>query len=350
MNHRKIITGLLIAALFLAPCIMAGTSKFKDVLETPPMKSALAAKAPVNGLAAAGKRLVAVGQRGHILYSDDNGTNWIQAESPVSSDLVALHFPTPKKGWAVGHDGVVLHSTDGGTTWIKQFDGDAASRVMQSYYKKHPPADILMESIKRLIQEGPEKSFLDVWFDNEKDGFIVGAFNLIFHTADGGKNWEPWMERTENPGSLHLYAVKRIGQDIFISGEQGLVMKFDRETKKFLRLNVPYQGTFFGITGRSGAVIVYGMRGNVFRSADGGKNWQKIETGVQTGMTGAAVTEDGHIVLVTLGGEILLSADSGKSFKPVKAELSLPTAAVIACGKNSLVLAGLYGIHGQNIK
>ena len=31
---------------------------------------------------------------------------------PVSSDLVAVAFPTPQQGWAVGHDGVILASAD----------------------------------------------------------------------------------------------------------------------------------------------------------------------------------------------------------------------------------------------
>lgn len=348
MIHRKIII-VLIAIVFLTPCIMAGTSKFKDILETPAMKSPLAEKAPINALAAAGKRLVAVGQRGHILYSDDNGTTWTQAPSPVSSDLTAVTFPSVRMGWAVGHDGVVLHTADSGATWVKQFDGNTASRVIQHYYSQLSPADINMETIKRLVREGAEKSFLDVWFDNEKDGFIVGAFNLIFRTADGGKTWEPWLDRTENPGSLHLYAVKRIGTDMFISGEQGTILKLDPAAKRFYKLDTPYLGTYFGITGRSGALIAFGMRGNVFRSADGGKNWQKVETGLQTGLTGAAVTGNGHIVLVSLGGEIILSADNGTSFKPVEAEQALPLAAVIATDKNTLVLAGLYGIHVQNI-
>jgi photosystem II stability/assembly factor-like uncharacterized protein len=40
---------------------------------------------PVVGMARAGERLVTVGQRGHILYSDDSGKHWQQAVVPVSS-------------------------------------------------------------------------------------------------------------------------------------------------------------------------------------------------------------------------------------------------------------------------
>jgi photosystem II stability/assembly factor-like uncharacterized protein len=355
----KTIITVMAAIVFMTPGLAGSTPKFRDVLDTPALKSALAAKSLLNGIAMAGKRLVSVGQRGHILYSDDGGKNWTQVEVPVSSDLVAVYFPTPEKGWAVGHDGVVLHSADSGLTWVKQFDGSAAARVVRSYYAAHPPADRpggseagsgLNEYIKRFVQEGADKHFLDVWFDNETDGYIVGSFNTIFHTTDGGRNWQPWFERTENQGLSHLYAIRRIGQDLFISGEQGLVLKLDPVAGMFRRIKVPYQGTFFGVTGRAGAVLVFGMRGQLFRSDNGGRSWQKVETGVPVGLTGSTVTKDGRLVLVSQGGDVLVSKDGGLSFQVAKVEKALPAAAVAAFGEDTLVLVGFGGVAVQSIK
>jgi len=62
------------------------------------------------------ERLVGVGSRGHVLTSDVRGKTWLQRPVPVSTDLVAVNFPTANQGWAVGHDGVALSSTDGGVT------------------------------------------------------------------------------------------------------------------------------------------------------------------------------------------------------------------------------------------
>jgi photosystem II stability/assembly factor-like uncharacterized protein len=355
----KTILTVVAAVVFLTPGLAGSTPKFRDLLETPALKSPLAAKSLLNGIALAGKRLVSVGQRGHILYSDDGGKNWTQVEVPVSSDLVAVYFPTPEKGWAVGHDGVVLHTADRGVTWVKQFDGNAAVRVVRSFYTDHPPAagppgsagvSGLPEHIKRFVQEGADKHFLDVWFDNETDGYIVGSFNTIFRTSDGGKNWQPWFERTENPGWSHLYAIRRIGQDLFISGEQGLVLKLDPGAGMFRRVKVPYQGTFFGVTGRAGSVLVFGMRGQVFRSDNGGKSWQKVETGVPAGLTGATITKDGRLVLVSQAGDVLVSKDEGLSFQAAKVEKALPAAAVAAFDEDTLVLAGFGGLAIQSIK
>ena len=64
-------------------------------------------------VAQAGARLVAVGDRGHILYSDDQGQNWTQAKVPTRQLLTAVYFVDATHGWAVGHDAQILMSSPG---------------------------------------------------------------------------------------------------------------------------------------------------------------------------------------------------------------------------------------------
>ena len=47
------------------------------------IESAKAVESLLLDVAHAGARLVAVGDRGHILYSDDNGASWAQAKVPT---------------------------------------------------------------------------------------------------------------------------------------------------------------------------------------------------------------------------------------------------------------------------
>ena len=369
MKSKKLLTAAL-SVIFLPASLVFAVASFQDVLDTPAASSRLAQKTLLIGVTMAGKRIVAVGQHGHIVYSDDQGKSWTQAAVPVSSDLLAVHFPTPQHGWVVGHDGVVLHSADNGATWTKQFDGRAAAQVMESHYLStktcsscHSKSGLpvvsspdngerpgLMLEIKKFSNQGADKPFLDVWFENENTGYIVGAFNLIFRTNNGGKSWVPLYDQIDNPRHFHLNAIRKIGKELYITAEQGTVFKLDQKTERFAAIKTPYSGTLFGITGKPGALIAFGMRGNAFLSRDDGNKWQKIETGVQGGLTGATVTEEGKTVLVSQGGQVLVSSDDGTSFVQVKIEQPTPTASVTALDKNYLAMVGQRGVTVQSIK
>jgi photosystem II stability/assembly factor-like uncharacterized protein len=347
MNAFRWITlaalGVALAVPFTRAVIAA---EFVDPLSSPAIQSEKAVHGMFTGLASAGKRLVAVGQRGHIFYSDDNGIRWHQAQVPVSSDLVAVQFPSPTQGWAVGHDGVVLHSDNNGETWTRQLDGRQIGQIMLDHYQQQAaPDDALLADAQRMIEEGADKPFLDVWFSDDKTGYVVGAFNLIFHTQDGGRTWVPLMDRTDNPGALNFYGMRAVGDDLFIVGEQGLVLKLDLTSQRFVGVPTPYSGSFFGITGKPGVVLVYGLRGNVYRSVDHGSNWDKVELGLSSSITASTVTADGRIILVSQAGHMLISSDDGASFTQQPQERLDPAAAAQATGSGSVVVAGAQGLR-----
>jgi len=344
--------GAVVALALTMPLATAAAADFQDVLDTPAMSSQLATKGLLNGLALAGSRVVAVGQRGHIVYSDDQGKSWRQARVAVSSDLVAVSFPTPQRGWAVGHDGVVLATSDAGASWVKQLDGRALGSLMVEYYKAQSGAEAAkwVSEAERFAAQAAENPFLDVWFADERTGFVVGAFNLILRTTDSGKSWQPWLDRTDNPQALHLYGVRAAGGDVFVTGEQGLVMRLDAAAGRFRALETPYKGSYFGVTGTRGAVIVYGLRGNAYRSTDGGASWHKLDTGVQEGLTAGAAVGEREVFLSSQAGRLLVSHDGGEHFSPVKQERPLPAAAVQPLGLDAVVLAGARGVRVQPLQ
>ena len=61
--------------------------------------------------------VVAVGERGHVLVSGDEGRSWRQADVPSRALLTGVFMHDARLGWAVGHDEVVLRTRDGGLTW-----------------------------------------------------------------------------------------------------------------------------------------------------------------------------------------------------------------------------------------
>ena len=329
-------------------------SPSQDVLDLPAAKSPLASRALVNGLAFAGDRLVAVGQRGHVLLSDDQGKSWRQAEVPATSDLVAVTFPTPTDGWAVGHDGIVLRSADAGATWTRALDGRKVGALMVEYYQREAAnvgdakrAAALLAEAERFAAQGPENPFLDIAFENASTGYLVGAFGLIFRTTDGGASWQPLLHATDNPKALHLYAVRAIGGELYVVGEQGLLLKLDRAAAdggQFRAVELPYKGTLFGITGNERAVLVYGLRGTLLRSTDAGRSWQPVATGLQVGLTGSSIGADGRIVIVSQAGHVLVSRDDGASVALSKVDKPLPAAAVAMTGASSVVVGGPRGL------
>ena len=351
---RKIVRPQLALLLALLAGQALAQEGFIAPMDTPAMPSALALDAPLTALARAGTRLVAAGQRGHVLYSDD-GKAWSQAQVPSSSDLTALSFPSARQGWAVGHEGVVLHSRDGGQTWSKQLDGRQIAALLMRHYGNpanpdDPQAQRLKQDAELFAAQGADKPLLDVWFEDERNGFVIGAFNLILRTEDGGKHWVPWLDRVDNPRSMHLYSLRPARGTLFMVGEQGLVLALDRASQRFERRALPYEGTLFGVLGDAGLVLVYGLRGNVWRSLDGGTRWSKVDTGIDAGITGGTVTDDGSLVLVSQAGQVLRSTDRGASFRRVKVDRLAPNFAVAPTSGGAVALAGLGGVRVQDLQ
>ncbi len=340
---------VLMAMGLMVPALSLG---FADPLDLPAPMSPLVVHNVLLGVSLAGPRLVAVGQRGTAVYSDDQGKNWTQARVPLSSDLTAVWFADARQGWAVGHDGVILHTGDGGQTWEKQLDGRQANTLvvadLQAKLAAQPEDKRLLgllEEAKRNVEAGPDKPFMDVWFSDAKNGYAVGAYNLVFRTSDGGAHWVPWYDRTENPKLYHLYAIRGVGDKVFVAGERGLFLTLDAAQQRFVARPMPYQGTLFAIAAAPGYATVFGMRGNALRTTDEGQTWQKVDTGVRSGLSGATVLGDGRLVVVSQAGEMLSSQDKGASFELVKGVQPMVFAGVVGVGDGRVAVAGTQGIR-----
>lgn len=322
-RFRPTLAGLMLLGLLPLGLLARGwaessTIASSDVLNRPAVMSPLAQKSLINGLTQAGSRWVAVGQRGHVLISDDQGKSWSQAGVPVSSDLVAVHFPQPETGYAVGHDGVVLKSIDGGKQWSLVMDGRQQNDV--------------------------ENPYLDVWFDSPEEGYVVGAFGKILRTQDGGKTWVNLQAAVDNPNSMHIYNIKRIAGQLYLAGEQGLFDRYNTQTQRFEKLELPYKGSLFGVTGDQQSIWAYGLRGNLFRSADQGKNWQAVPTQVPSALTASTVGSDGTIGIASLSGQLIQIKSSSSGEPEIKLlKLNQPAAAVLAWG-DGYVIGGLRGL------
>lgn len=288
MSRFKTTLGELITCSFM---FFALTSVFAyaDSLQVPSITAAKAHKSLLVNSVLAGNRIFTVGGRGHVLFSDDHGQSWQQANSPTQRLLTAIDFADEKHGWAVGHDSVILGTEDGGKNWS-------------------------------ILFEAPEKEqpLLDVLFFDKENGLVAGAYGLIMRTGDGGKTWHEFMIEEID---MHFNSLQRIGDAVVIAGEAGTLIRSLDRGKTWQVLESPYAGSFFGALSQPVAgghnIIIFGLRGNAFISNNLGNNWQKMNTGVSTNILGGTLMPSGKTILLGAGGTVLLQNRESSSFERV---------------------------------
>lgn len=271
----------------------AGPIALKPV---PADRRAGAAASTLLAVAQAGPRLVAVGERGVVLLSDDGGRQWRQARSvPASGTLTALSFADARHGWAVGHWGLVLHTQDGGETWRIQH--------------------------QELEQDQP---LLAVHFADARRGVAVGLWSRVMVTQDGGARWEPVTLSARHPSEgagakpldVNLYSLFP-GRDgaVYATAEQGLVLRSRDMGRQWEVLPTGYTGSLWaGVALANGDLLAGGLRGTLLRSTDNGRSWNRVDHPGRSSITGLAQSGAGEVVGAALDGVVLVSKD-GQAFE-----------------------------------
>jgi photosystem II stability/assembly factor-like uncharacterized protein len=262
----------------------------------------------------AGDRAVAVGERGHILVSEDYGRSWRQVPSPTRATLTAVDFADPMHGWAVGHDNVILVTTDGGLSWNHQYP-----------------------------KGGPEIRYLDVHFLDARRGLAVGAYGVAAATDDGG---ETWVLDTIHEEELHLNRLSR-GPDgrLYMAVEAGDLMLSVDNGQSWEAMDSPYEGSFFGVLPLAArTLLAHALRGHAFRSIDGGASWTPMEMPAPVLIADAVRLSTGPIVLAGQNEQFFLSHDGGRSFEMWRVPVQ-GASAVAECPDGALLATGLNGVH-----
>lgn len=281
-------------------------------------------------VAKAGEHLVAVGERGIVILSDDNGVSWKQVQAPAEVTLTAVKFGTERDGWAIGHMGIVLHTTDGGLTWTRQLDGvqasDLAVATAQAEADAASPDDKMVKRNLRIahqyVEDGPVKPFTDLIAYDAQSAMVVGAYNLVYTTVDGGKSWHFLSDAIDNPRQYHIYGAVKTANGTLFAGEQGLILASAPGSTvsdmKMNRLKSPYDGSFFGaLQIHADSVVIYGMRGKIYVTDDAGQSWRGVKIPGDVSINCAGQLNDGVIVLGDRSGRLLASNDQGVSFHVV---------------------------------
>lgn len=336
-SRRRLLLGLSAWAL---PLASRGQKTASDpsleVLTRAAVISPKASGAAMLAVTRAGARLVAVGERGIVLLSDDGGHNWQQAMVPVQTALTCVCFIDERLGWAAGHAGVVLHSQDGGLHWHKQIDG-LSMGSMPSKASEAQGAE---------AGSGLDKPLFDLFFIDALNGYAVGAYNLLLATQDGGKTWLRWSDRLDNPKALHLYGIRPFAQGLLVVGEQGLLLQSGSDLESFRRLSSPYQGSFFGLLQVSPkAVVAYGLKGSAFRSDGGLLRWESLGSPWPLSLSAGMPLADERFALLTQTGSVLLGSSKAQNLRPTNLQANLPATGIVTAPDGSIVVSSLRGMH-----
>ncbi len=339
---------LLAAGLATAMAAAAQSSQDSAFLTTEVMP--LASESLLLDIDPTGSGFIAVGERGHILKSQD-GETWTQVEAvPTRSTLNAVTVRGDLL-WAVGHDAVILHSEDGGDTWVRQYADPAQSG------------------------EDDPNPFFDVLFVDDQRGFVLGSYGLLFITEDGGQSWdealigdmlssetiasdveeeisaaesyESQFGEEEQYYDYHLNGIAQLSDGtLFIAGEAGTSYLSRDGGESWIFVAMPYEGSMFGIIATSDdRFIAYGLRGHVLESTDGGETWVELETGTFSSLMGASELDDGTLVLVGANGEVIARRAGGSQFVPYSYPGGEDLGDVAPAGGSALIVVGEEGAN-----
>lgn len=268
----------------------------------------------------AGSRIVAVGERGVVLLSDDEGASFRQAASvPAQATLTSVSFVDARTGFAAGHWGVVLRTDDGGETW----------RLLRSDTETDRP-------IYAIAALGGGRAI------------AIGLWSLLLETRDDGASWQE-RQVPLPPGAaradLNLTSIFDDGQSLFVTAEGGKLLRSDDRGGRWTYVETGYGGTFWtGTALRDGSLLIGGLRGTIYRSGDHGHSWQPAATDRRSSVTSFAQAADGTVLASALDGVLLTSRDDGVSFVSTQRDDRLALTAVLA-RKTGVLVFSKHGVE-----
>ena len=282
-------------------------------------------------------------------------TQWYQQNSGTTKNLHAVHFIDANNGWAVGDSGTILKTTNLGNNWILQTSGTTLNLCDIQFIDANIgwvvggspdslglPIPIILKTTNggtSWFQQMSDTTFYPraVFFIDANIGWVVGGsydsqgrdIPNILKTTNGGINWTS----KSVPTTISLNDVQFIntaigfltaGHDEFTSS--GGILKTtdggDTWINQLVDSTVFYSAlSFFDelngiVTGHSHPSLMF-YTGLIFRTTDGGINWEPSFSSIFTRITGVTSAGLGYTwaieePAVTPGlSRILYSSDKG---------------------------------------
>lgn len=335
---KRLICVVLVSSLFAIKGVAATVD---DAIDRPTTTSALGPRSVLLDAGFVGQDIVAVGERGFILRSNDGAHSWQQIESPVSVTLTGVQFFDDQIGYVIGHGGSVLRTVNGGQDWELRLNGRMLGESLLHQAEREQDKEALRKA-QYLMEDGPDKPFLDLLVMGAEHLVVVGAYGLALESLDGGATWTPWMSRIPNDFGSHLYSIQKQGDQILIAGERGFVALSHDNGHSFDLIETPYEGSFFSSQFLDdGQIFLTGLKGNSFVSQDDGESWTQLSNPISANITASTRLSNGQVVVVNQAG-VIMEASSTR-LVPLHISPLPPLTGILEIGMDKLLALSMSG-------
>jgi len=245
----------------------------------------------------------AVGADGLVLKTTDGGKSWERREKVTNLSLNDIFFFNDK-GWIVGQDGLILVTDDGGISWDKK-------------------------------ATGTEAMLFRISFINSDRGFAVGGKGTILSTEDGGEVWKPcpvdWLSILTDELILggvispNLYDVFFFDESVgWIVGDNGIVFRTSDGGKNWELMRIGLFPPLFSVFLRNQSEgWAVGQNGLVLKTNDGGENWTEMKVPTERSLFKIRIF-DSYGFMAGDQATVLQTFDAGLTWQPMKLKTSPP--------------------------
>jgi photosystem II stability/assembly factor-like uncharacterized protein len=251
---------------------------------------------------------------GSVYHTTNGGDDWTMQSAAWSSALTGIDFVDPMNGWVVAYNGGVLRTTNGGHTWVQQtIAGQTIFGSIQFSDASHGwvlcGTRYDAKKLFRTSNGGNTWNYLPLprdvglralWLDSANKGWVWGG-SAIFHTSNGGDNWEEQstVATERNLNSVH-----------FADRDNGWAV---------------------------------GDSGTIVNTSNNGTSWTLQQSGIRNRLSSAYCTNRSNAYAVGDSGKVLRTTNSGARWDVQAVLTSSPLYAIRFVGQDTGWIAGAGG-------
>jgi photosystem II stability/assembly factor-like uncharacterized protein len=256
----------------------------------------------------------------NLLHSTDGGITWNEVETGHSGTLHQLNFVNDHLGFALTDEPELLKTNDDGVTWEiigLPFDSTWYYSGLQFLDEDTGFITAYPNLVYKTLNGGQDwetytlemSNIFGADFISDQEGWVVDLAGHVARTIDGGENWTYTML-----SSNYLMDVD------FINRQHGYIITIDGllyytndggELWEEMHVSTSSRGLYVDFRDVMNGWVI--CEDDVYRTYDGGSNWNKVltnnSTNFQNQFTGFFALDTGNAWICSMDGRVFSCAD-----------------------------------------